>query len=333
MRRLLLLLVLLAPQLAPLPAQAERFNFVAFGDMPYCIPSAPDRCDAEIGRVARLMGIINTAVPDFSLFLGDTKGGSEICTDERLLRAISWMGLLQAPLVYTVGDNEWTDCWQNRAGRYDQMERLALVRDRFFPDDQSLGRRTMTLTRQADVDPAHPIYVENARWEHGGVVFVTAHIPGSNNNLQDDPRPGSRIIPPPGARAEYAARNAANLAWIGAAFDRAEAANARALVLGIQADMFYPQRCGRGTRTGFEDTITLLRERTNRFDRPVLLLNGDSHFFLEDHPIPEAPKLHRMMVPGEQDVRAVRVSVDTEAADPFSFLPIGVPDHVAPPSC
>ena len=329
MRRLLLLLVLLAP----LPAQAERFNFVAFGDMPYCTPSAPDRCDAEIGRVARLMGIINTAVPDFSLFLGDTKGGSEICTDERVLRAISWMGLLQAPLVYSVGDNEWTDCWQNRAGRYDQMERLALVRSRFFPDDQSLGRRPMTLTRQADVDPVHSLYVENARWEHGGVVFVTAHIPGSNNNLQADPRPGSRITPPPGARAEYEARNAANLAWIGAAFDRAEAADASALVLGIQADMFYPQRCSRGIRTGFEDTITLLRERTNRFDRPVLLLNGDSHFFLEDHPIPEAPKLHRMMVPGEQDVRAVRVSVDTEAADPFSFLLIGIPDQVAPPSC
>jgi len=333
MRRLLFLLPLLLPLLAASPAAAERFDFVAFGDMPYCLPNAPERCDAEAARVVHLMGVINAASPVFSVFLGDTKGGSELCTDERVLRAITWMGLAQAPLVYAIGDNEWTDCWQGRSGRYDQQERLALVRSRFFPDDQSLGRRPMTLTRQADVDPLHPLYVENARWEHAGVVFVTPHIPGSNNNLQPDPQPGSHIIPPPAARAEYAARNAANLAWIGAAFDRAQAIDAKAVVVGIQADMFYPQRCGRGINTGFTDTLAVLRTRSLAFGKPVLLINGDSHFFLDDRPMADVPNLRRMMVPGEGDVRAVRVSVDTEAADPFTFEVIGVPDRVAQPSC
>ena len=72
MRRFLVLLSLLG---GALPAQAEPVRFVAFGDMPYCRPEAPERCAAEEGRVARLMAAINAARPAFSIFVGDTKGG------------------------------------------------------------------------------------------------------------------------------------------------------------------------------------------------------------------------------------------------------------------
>ena len=122
--RILTLLLLL---IFAVPAGAEPVRFVAFGDMPYCQPTAPDRCPAEEGRVARLMAEINAARPAFSIFVGDTKGGSEICTDERVLRAFSWMTLANHPLIYTPGDNEWVDCWQDRGGRFDPLERLALL--------------------------------------------------------------------------------------------------------------------------------------------------------------------------------------------------------------
>ncbi|WP_431281944.1 hypothetical protein ACQW02_21465 [Humitalea sp. 24SJ18S-53] len=329
--RLLALLCLLP--LFAAPAQAERFSFVAFGDMPYCIPSAPNLCPDEEGRVARLMGTINRAQPAFSIFLGDTKGGSEICSDDRLLRAFTWMSLAAHPLIYTPGDNEWTDCWQTRAGRFDANERLALLRARFFPDDQSLGRRPMRLTRQADTDPAMRLYVENARWERDGVVFVTAHVPGSNNNRPTVPGEAPVIAPPASAAAEYAARNAANIAWINAAFVRALESGAPAMVINLQADLFYRERCGRGYGSGYTDTIAAIGAGARAFGKPVLLLNGDSHFFLDDRPIPAAPNLRRIMVPGEQDIRAVLIAVDTEAAEPFTPSLIGEADRVAAPGC
>ena len=37
------------------------------------------------------------------------------------------------PLVYTPGDNEWTDCHRANNGAYDPLERLGVVRDGVLP--------------------------------------------------------------------------------------------------------------------------------------------------------------------------------------------------------
>lgn len=308
-------------------AQAEPFRFVAFGDMPYCSPAQPEACAEEEGRVARLMRDINRERPAFSVFVGDTKGGSEICTDEKLLRAFTWMTLADHALVYTPGDNEWTDCWQTRAGRFDPLERLALLRARFFPDAQSLGRRPMALTRQADIDPAHGIFVENARWVHQGVVFATLHVPGSNNNrpTEADEMPPSN--PPAGAMAEFEARDAANRAWLRAAFAEATRINARGIVLSQQADMYYVDRCGQGQRSGFLALRAALEAEALAFGKPVLLLYGDNHSFIQEGHAPGIPNLLRVMVPGGQDVRAVVVEADPGAGEAWRFRLIGPADR------
>lgn len=332
MRALLVLLTLLAA--APLRAQApEPFSFVAFGDMPYCQPTAPQDCPGEEGRVARLMRDINAARPAFTIFVGDTKGGSEICSDDKVLRAFSWMSLADHPLVYTPGDNEWTDCWQDRGGRFDPMERLALIRARFFRDANSLGRRPMPVTRQADVDPANRLYVENARWARGGVVFATMHVVGSNNNRPTDPGEDSPISPPVGAMAEFQARDAANIAWMAAAFAEARRSEARAVVLAIQADIFYRQRCGRGHDSGAVGFRTVLGREAAAWGRPVLLLMGDSHHYIEDRPMAVAPNLTRVMVPGDRETRAVRVEVDPNAPNPWRFSLVGPDDRVMAVRC
>ncbi|WP_203076300.1 hypothetical protein [Falsiroseomonas ponticola] len=336
MRRLALSLLLLAGLAPPAPAQTPAeapFSFAAFGDMPYCLPTAPQDCPAEHGRVARLVQQINATRPAFTLYVGDTKGGSEVCTDDTVLRAFSFFGLATHPLIYTPGDNEWTDCWQDRAGRFDPLERLALLRARFFADDRSLGRQRLPLLRQADADPAHRLYVENARWQHGAVTFVTLHVPGSNNNRPTEPGEGGTIVPPAGAMEEYQARNAANLAWLSAAFAEAARRGSSAVVIAIQADLFYAQRCGRGWDSGYRDTRDAIGREAAAFGKPVLLINGDSHFWLHDRPIASAPNLTRIMVPGEQDIRAVRIEVDPAAADPWRFSLIGAEDRPARPGC
>lgn len=329
--RLVACLVLLL--LAALPAPAQPFHFVAFGDMPYCLPTAPQDCAAEEGRVARLIGEINRANPAFSIFVGDTKGGSDVCSDAKVLGPFAWMSLAAAPLVYTPGDNEWTDCWQDRGGRYDPLERLALIRARFFRDAMSLGRRQMPLLRQADEQPAHHLFVENARWVHNGVVFATLHVVGSNNNRPTEPGETPASNPPPGAMGEYAARHAANLAWLEAAFAEARRRDAPAVVLAMQADLFIRARCGRGTESGIAPMREAIAAAAAAYGRPVLLIHGDSHFWLQDRPFAAAPNVTRIMVPGDRETRAVRVAVDPASADPWSFGFIGPEDRLMQPRC
>jgi hypothetical protein len=318
MRRFLLAGLLgLALPIWALPAGAEPVRFVAFGDMPYCRPETPERCAVEEGRVARLMGAINAARPAFSIFVGDTKGGAELCTDDKLLRAFTWMGLADHPLVYTPGDNEWTDCWQDRAGRFDPLERLALLRARFFAGPTSLGRRPMPLLRQAAPT------VENARWMQDGILFVTLHVPGSNNGRPAEPgEPGARSLPPgEAAMAEFTVRDAANRAWLAESFAAEPAA--RGAVISIQADLFFRQVCGQGYDSGYRGIRAALARTAAGFGKPVLLVNGDSHRFVHHEPLEAAPNLTRLMVPGEADVQAVVVTFDPGAEKPFRFELLG----------
>ncbi len=117
------------------------------------------------------------------------------------------------------------------------------------------------------------------------------------------------------------------------AFARAARNGHRAVVVAIQAELWYRERCGRGTEAGHLDTRRVIAEGARRFGRPVLLLHGDSHFYLNDRPVVDVPNLRRVMVPGDKDIRAVLVRVDPAAAEPFAFELIGATDRPASPQC
>jgi hypothetical protein len=55
----------------------------------------------------------------------------------------------------------------------------------------------------------------------------------------------------------------------------------------------------------------------------VLLLNGDNHIFVRDQPLPEAPNLTRIIVPGDRDMQAVVLIFDPGGAEPLRFELIG----------
>ena len=65
--------------------------------------------------------------------------------------------------------------------------------------------------------------------------------------------------------------------------------------------MFYTRVCGTGYDSGYRQTGDTLARAAARFGRPVLLLNGDSHVFVRDQPLPDVPNLTRIVVPGESD--------------------------------
>lgn len=293
---------------------AQPFSFVAIGDAPYQMP-------AGVAQVERLITRINRQQPAFTIHIGDIKNGSSRCDDSHFELIRGMFATFAQPLVYTPGDNDWTDCHRDNNGGYDPLERLARLREMFYPSPgMSLGRSPMPLDTQS-ADPKFAKFVENTRWEKSGVHFATIHVIGSNNNLQRDQA----------AVNEYIERNAANLAWINSTFARAMQSAARAVVIAFQADPLWGLEANEDQRSGFTDTIRALKANTIRFGKPVLIIHGDEHRLIIDKPLMQAGRViynaTRLMVYGDQEVHGVLVSVDPDDADVFSFKSLTVPEN------
>jgi hypothetical protein len=317
MRLLYLTISLLCLALAS-SAKAAPFSFVAIGDTPYLLP-------AQYGQFERLTTRINAARPAFTIHVGDIKSGSTRCEDAHMDRIRAQFDRFEAPLVYTPGDNEWTDCHRADNGGYDPIERLARVRSLFFDHPGlTLGAHPMKVETQS-ADPRHATYVENVRFQREGVWFATAHIIGSNNNLQRNQA----------AVNEYIARNAANIAWINQTFAAATTTGGKAVVIAFQADPFFQLEGSEDQRSGFTETIATLKAQAVRFGRPVLIIHGDKHRLLIDKPLYQNRKLiynaTRLMVFGENEVQAVEVGVDPDREDVFSFRTLTVRENLATP--
>jgi hypothetical protein len=300
---------------------AAAFSFALLGDAPY-------RASDE-GRFAAMLQQINDDPSvRFVLHVGDLKGSSESCADALLRRRLAQFSLVQTALIYTPGDNEWTDCHRPAAGRFNPLERLAALRRfAFAQPDRSFGQRPLTLQSQSAAG-TYREFVENTMFTQGGVLFVTLHVVGSNNDL--DPWQGidrnDRTDTPRADRiAEFERRQSANLAWLNAAFARAKAADAVAIVIAMQANPRFERPAGSPLRTGFDRLLEALRRLTQDFGRPVLLAHGDGHVSLVDRPwarqSPAIGNLLRVQTYGHPWTLWVRISVDPEYEGIFEVRP------------
>jgi hypothetical protein len=289
---------------------AQPFSFVALGDLPY------GQAAQGFAPYKSLIRSINQERPNFSIHIGDFKSGSTLCSNEESQVQLGHFGLFDSALVFTPGDNEWTDCHRANNGGHDPLERLQALRTTFYKPGLSMGKQPLPLLNQSVTTPAFAKFVENQRWDHQGVVFATLHIVGSNNNFEvRDPR----------AAAEFFERDKANIAWIREAFASATQSQAKAIVLAMHADVFevknlwedFPAHSG--FRTSIGETLLPLAAQSKI---PVLLIHGDSHVFRFDQPFTLNKKpitqLTRLVVPGASDVRAVYVTVDTRHRNPFA---------------
>ena len=316
-------------------------TFAVFGDWPYN--------DLLLQNANLLIDSVN-ADRDVRLVLhvGDIHSGSQVCTSAGILPPIAtanpgWNQAVfqkfqqfRSPVVYTPGDNEWTDCHKSKEkSSGDPLKELASVRGLFFSrPGVSLGLDEIDVASQAhNFDPAHPAdaqFVENVMWQDSRVLFVTLNVPGSNN----DTLPWSPPFTNAGAQAqEVADRSAANIRWLEAAFAAAQRSKARAVVVGLQADMWDPAALlpggdGLGAYTPF---VKRLADLVTQFDGPVLLFNGDTHLYGVDQPlaVPSSatglvhgtqavPNLTRITVQGSTNAPAewLRVTIDTRRNAP-----------------
>ena len=278
---------------------------------------------------------VNRADLAFVLHVGDMQAdgagytsGALPCADATLAMRKAQIETLRHPVILTPGDNDWSDCHRAVPKGFDPAERLAKLREMFFQGDESLGQRRLRLVRQS-ADPRYAKFRENARWDHGGVLFITLHMVGDNNNRGRTPEQD----------AEYAERMAANLEWMKQGFELAARGGYKAVMIAMQANPYleetwsaaFKRRMRIGppfaTPFGFGDFLAALEQEISLFERPVALVHGDTHFFRVDKPLRFAqdPRAYenfiRVETFGSPYVHWVRAIVDPDDSQVFSFRP------------
>lgn len=317
----------------------RAFRIGLWGDLPYAKIGYGGADDPKMQALIRDMNASDLA---FSVFDGDTKDGSSLCTDENIgSEPARLFGMFRAPVIYVPGDNEWTDCHRKNNGSYNALERLDYVRKTLHASPFSFGQRKLRLDRQGPLGMA---YSENTRWSRENVWFAGLNVPGSNNNKVDSGdclgSKSSRTEADCAAdNAEYAERNARNLAWISETFAVAKAHRSRGIMFVIQADpgFDWPETEDVDERTslpgidGYDDLIQRLLSEAKSFDGQVALVHGDTHYFKVDMPLAAAkdlvPNITRVQTFGETNVHWVRATVDPDARDVFAFEPMIVPGN------
>lgn len=274
------------------------FAFALIGDNPYTPTTGTVPNKRQVYPPPAYLNMINDINEHhvkFVVHAGDIKAGDTWCTDDVYTNNVDLFNLFKAPVIYVPGDNEWTDCHRANNGAFNPIERLALLRTKFYPTDRSLGKHTMHLTRQSE-DPKYALYRENTMWSVGTALFVGLNMPGSNNNR------GRTAGPFLDADAEYTARNAANLAWLNKAFDTATSDRSiKGIMIVAQAnpfERFLEAATPPYAASGYADFISALRTRTIAYGKPVVYVNGDTHFFRVDKPLTDTFPAAGVSAPG-----------------------------------
>jgi hypothetical protein len=319
----------------------EAYSIGLWGDAPYSDLQA-------LTGVPNLIADMNSQHLAFSVHNGDLKAGTgtqgsvtpTTCGDALYVQALNFFNALRAPAMFTPGDNDWTDCDSESNGGFNSLERLDHERQIFFSTPFSLGQRQKRQEMQTvplclGFGGSHVPCVENRRWTVGNVIYVTLNVQGSCNNL-------CNINPDP---AEYAARNAANIAWLNESFDRAESTGAAAIMIISQANPVWNIPDGAGPRRdprtlvaigvppeldGFKDFLIALRTRVIGFRKPVAYVHGDSHYARIDKPFLDAQgrRLENFTrvetfgdnaANGNNDVNWTKVTVDQRSREVFSY--------------
>ncbi|NBT95056.1 MAG: hypothetical protein EBT47_08670, partial [Chloroflexi bacterium] len=163
-----------APIARPAPV-GSAFSFGLWGDMPYAK-------GGDYPKMTRLVNDINSENIAFSVYDGDVKDGSSLCTPDQYAGATELFNSIKVPTVYVPGDNEWTDCHRINNGGFNNIERLNYIRRTMFNTPNSFGKVQMVLEHQGPSAVGMPpsdgytnflnILVDETLYFSGQVLFV-----------------------------------------------------------------------------------------------------------------------------------------------------------------
>ena len=329
-------------------------TIAVYGDAPY--GTTPTDTNETVATPAFINAVNADPLVSLVLHVGDIHSGKQFCTQAYDQTIFDLWKSYQDPVVYTPGDNEWTDCNKigEGGGKYnatsgqidfvkdamgnpadyangDPVANLTLIRSIFFPTvGMSLGTNKMPVLSQAKFfDPAHPTdanYVENVMFEQSKVLFVDINLPGGSNN-DDDAWYAAPTKSAPQIQ-ESAERTGADLRWLDAAFKQAQADGVVAVLIQLQADMWD----GSDTvahEALYEPFVKSIADHTTAFAKPVMLFNGDSHVYASDSPLLATDPLN-FMHPGYNVTNFHRVVVHGSTL-PLEYLRLSIDPAVNAP--
>lgn len=292
-------------------AQHSVFSFAVLGDMPYDLPADYTVFDSLISKV-------NASNMAFSIHVGDFKSSVTPCSNKAFDTIRNYFSKFENPLIYTPGDNEWTDCHKPEAGGYIPTERLLYLRKLFFSTPYSLGMKPVQLFNQG-MSKKNTAFVENTYFSFKRVSFATLHVVGSNNNFFVDTEDHCK---------EFYERQLADLDWLEIVFSKAKADSSLALVIAMQADMYKFSTQQEKPESGFILIKKKLAELSYESNLRILLVNGDTHEFVIDKPILINNKclenFSRVTVPGDKNHSYVKINVDSKSPTVFSFEEVAI---------
>lgn len=281
--------VLLASAIATSPAAnaaakpQAAYTVALIGDMPYD--------DLGALQAPNVINAINKSKVEMALFDGDTMSGKgNKCTDEAYpALKTNFFDKFTKPVFYSVGDNEWVDCDRPVKGSYDPSSRLALVRSNFFKNTAgyiTLGKANKNIIVQHNID-----YPELTMFTYKRVTYIFPHVAGSANNAAvTAPFKTYNDLSMDGNDAEFKARDAANVAWINQGFTQATAQGSLGVIVVVQANMDwegYLAAADKEYTAAYDNVKQALLTNTLAFKKPVLLQNGDEHWYQLDMPMNE----------------------------------------------
>ncbi len=288
------------PHSYALPSSPGKFSFCAIGDTPYITSD-----------ISNLKATFEAAVREdcsFITHIGDIKSSWEPCSDALVRERIELLNSSRLPLFFVPGDNEWTDCAEIRAGlSFPPEQRLEFLRSLTAREPNSLGQNRWPLERQANA-LGKQLLPENIRWFIHQCAFVGINLSGSFNGINI---PGIDE----GLRLE---REAASNNWLLQSVSWAHQLQAKAMVIlihanprlegGVEGEGDSPRQ--RFAYRGFKRALkTVLKN----FNKPVLLIHGDTHHFKVNNPWSEDhANLTRLEVFGSPFTASwTKVTVDT----------------------
>lgn len=232
----------------------SSFEFAVVADQDYEGEEPPvlDRIPLGAARAAwlKIIDAINSdSGIDFTLYAGDIgspidgyslDGYPSICdvaNGNSLEDKVNLLKTFNKPLIYTPGDNEWSECYE--ASSFDEINfpldpdaQLAKIRALTQADpNKSLGQSSqLSLIRHCEIP-------ENVMFAYGQVLFLTLNIPAYNNcpAISYTPENGQVVDE---TCAEFLVRHAANLQWIEKGFYEANQMGLKAVVITEHADLY-----------------------------------------------------------------------------------------------
>jgi hypothetical protein len=289
----------------PKPLPPNSFAFAVFGDGPYYV--------TETARFRRLIEDVNRSDLAWFLHVGDIMWAR--CSDDALASRLKTLGRIRHPVVYTPGDNEWTDCHER--GGFRPLDRLQRIRSTYFANPSTSIAGAALAVESQSATPAWREFVENARWRRGGFLFVTVHMVGSHNATARFQGRGAADD------SEVSRRTAAALAWLDTAFAIATADSLSGVVIAAHAN----PRFNNPPTNPYASFLGKLIQHASAFPGQVLFIHGDTHEHTVDHPMRHADNgetlanFTRLEAFGSPDIGWVRVVIDSVAGRVVEFEP------------